>query len=399
MAYLLRSPVAHGTITALDVEAARGMPGVALVADGRGSRRRRALTKSMPGTRVKTLDGGKGAGPRRPILAETRVRHVGEPVALVVAATLAEAKDAAEAITLEIDDLPPHLELAPGGEALHDEAPDNVAFQYGLGDRDKVQAAIDAAAKVVTVEVPDHRIIVNPMEPRGAYAEVVDGRLHVCINGQGVWAFKSELARMFDLEPEQIAGHQPRYRRRLWHEGDAAIPRSISSPTPRGRSAGRSSWMSDRTEAMLSDNAGRDLVSTATLAFDDANRLTGYKVKSVSNLGAYNSNFAQAIQTDLFSKVMPGTYDIPCAWLEVTGVYTNTAPVDAYRGAGRPEAIFVLERSMDVAARELGVDPLRAAADQLHPARAVSLSLGDRRDLRRRRIRAGARPRRARKPT
>jgi len=115
--------------------------------------------------------------------------------------------------------------------------------------------------------------------------------------------------------------------------------------------------MSDRSEAMLSDNAGRDLTSTATLAFDEGHRLLAYKVETLSNLGAYNSGFAQAIQSELFAKVMPGVYDVQTIWLNARGIYTNTAPVDAYRGAGRPEAIYVLERMMDRAARELGVDP------------------------------------------
>ncbi|MDP4991249.1 MAG: molybdopterin-dependent oxidoreductase, partial [Marivita lacus] len=116
-------------------------------------------------------------------------------------------------------------------------------------------------------------------------------------------------------------------------------------------------WMSDRTEAMLSDNAGRDLRHTAELAFDENNRITAYRVQTVANMGAYNSHFAQAIQTSLFSKVLMGTYDVQTSWLQVEGVYTNTTPVDAYRGAGRPEAIYLLERVMDRAARDLGLDP------------------------------------------
>ncbi len=354
-AYFLRSPVAHAEVTALDLTEARSAPGVHLVwaaadlaAEG--------LTAGLAGTVVDNLDGTKGAAPRRPMLAEGRVRHVGEAVALVVADSLTAARDAAEMIEFDFEDLPAKVDVAPGGEVLHAEAPENLAFHWGLGEREATEDAFAAAAHHVTLEVPDTRIIVNSMEPRGCFAEWDGARLHFCVNGQGVWATKGDLTKALGLDAEQVRVTNP-------DVGGAFGMKAMNYPeyAPVALAAMRLGhpvrWMSDRSEAMLTDNAGRDLTSTCELAFDDEHRITAYRVTTVANMGAYNSGFAQPIQTMLFSRVLAGTYDIQCTWLEVRGIFTNTACVDAYRGAGRPEAIYALERVMDQAARELGVDP------------------------------------------
>ncbi|GGL72128.1 xanthine dehydrogenase family protein molybdopterin-binding subunit [Wenxinia marina] len=354
-AYVLRSTVGHGRINGIDTSAAAESPGVHLIVTA-SDLTEAGLTGGIGATKVRQPDGTRGADPKRPMLAEGKVRHVGEAIALVVADSLIAAKDAAELIELDIDELPAHVALATGGEELHDEAPQNRAFTYGLGDKDAVEAAIAGAARVVRFDVPDHRIIVNSMEPRGVWAEAADGRIHVCVNGQGVWGPKGDLAKWFGRDPEQFRVTTPDVGGGFGMKG-SPYPEMFLVAFAAEKVGRPVRWMSDRTEAMLTDNGGRDLTSTSTLAFDENNRIVAYKVESVSNIGAYNSNYAQMIQTELFSKVMPGTYDIPLARLEVTGVYTNTAPVDAYRGAGRPEAIYVLERSMDNAARELGVDP------------------------------------------
>ncbi|MBS1300786.1 xanthine dehydrogenase family protein molybdopterin-binding subunit [Loktanella sp. SALINAS62] len=354
-AVFVRSQVGHGAITAIDTADALDMPGVAAVLTG-ADMQAAGVVMDMAGVQVKNRDGTKGAVTRRPILAMDRVRHVGEPIAIVLADTLNQARDAAEAVIVDIDELPAHMALAAGGAALHDTAPDNLAFDYGLGDADAVEAAIATAAHVVTVEVPDNRVIVNAMEPRGTYAVWTDGKLHVAINGQGVWGPKADFKKHFDLTDDQVRVTNPdtgggfgmkgmRYPEPL---ACAFAARALNRPVR---------WMSERTEAMLTDNAGRDLVTTATLAFDADHRIVAYRLDSIANMGAYNSQFAQAIQTDLFSKVMMGTYDVQTAFMRTRGVFTNTTPVDAYRGAGRPEAIFVLERAMDEAARRLGIDP------------------------------------------
>ncbi|SHE35468.1 carbon-monoxide dehydrogenase large subunit [Loktanella atrilutea] len=352
-AVFVRAQVGHGTLTGIDVEDAQLMPGVHAVITAQDLADA-GMVLEMEGSRVKNRDGSDGAYTERSILARGRVRHVGEPIACVVAETLQQARDAAEAVMAEIDDLPAHMEAAPGGEALHPTAPDNVAFDFGLGDAEGVDAAIKAAAHVVTVEVTDNRVICNAMEPRGCYAEVSNGRLHVAVNGQGVWGPKADLVRHFKLDPDDVHVTTPDVGGGFGMKGMrypepfvvAHAARSLSRPVR---------WMSERTEAMLTDNAGRDLVTTATLAFDADYRMTAYSLDTVANMGAYNSQFAQGIQTNLFSKVLTGTYAVPHAYMRTRGIYTNTTPVDAYRGAGRPEAIFVLERSMDEAARQLGL--------------------------------------------
>jgi len=354
-AFFLRSSFAHGEITELDVSdaaEAEGVHAVLTCADLEAA----GMDIAMPGSVVPNRDGTRGAKPIRPMLARDRVRYVGEPVAIIVADTLVQARDAAELILFDVDDLPAKMDTAAGGEMLHSQAPDNRAFDWGMGDEAATEAAFQAAARTVALDVDDNRIIVNSMEPRGCYAEWLDGRLHVAQNGQGVWAHKGFLQNAFGLDETQVRVTNPDTgggfgMKSMAHNEYfcvAQAARMLDRPVR---------WMSERTEAMLSDNAGRDLTSLAELAFDETNRITAYRVRSKCNLGAYNSQFAQFIQTQLFSRVLMGVYDVQTTWLQVDGFYTNTVPVDAYRGAGRPEAIYVLERLMDRAARELGVDP------------------------------------------
>ncbi len=353
--FFFRSPVAHGVITELDVSDAAELEGVHLVltcADLEAA----GMDISMAGAVVDNRDGTKGAKPQRPMLAKDKVRYVGEPVALIVADSLAQARDAAEMIMFDVDDLPAKVDMARGGAAVHGEAPDNCAFDWGMGDEAATQAAFDAAAKTVALQVDDNRIIVNSMEPRGCYAEWTDGRVHVANNGQGVWVHKGYIAKAFGLDEDKVRVTNPDtgggfgMKSMTYNEYFcvAQAARVLERPVR---------WMSERTEAMLTDNGGRDLTSLAEFAFDAHNKITAYRVTSKCNLGAYNSQYAQFIQTQLFSRVLMGVYDVQTTWLQVDGYYTNTVPVDAYRGAGRPEAIYVLERLIDRAARELEVDP------------------------------------------
>ncbi|MGC8201910.1 xanthine dehydrogenase family protein molybdopterin-binding subunit [Aliiroseovarius sp. PTFE2010] len=351
----LRSPVAHGDITELDLEDARAAPGVAAVlsvADMEAA----GMDISMSGSLMTNRDGSRGAAPLRPMLAKDRVRHVGEPIALVVADTLDQARDAAELILFDFNELPVKMDVAPGGPTIHPEAPDNVAYDWAIGDETQTEAAFQAAAHVVKVDVPDNRVIVNSLEPRGCYAQWQGDRVHLCFNGQGVWGMKGELVRAFGINPDQV---------RVTHPDVGGGFGMKAAPYPEyfacalaARVTGRPvRWMSERTEAMLSDHAGRDLTSTCELALDADYRITGYRVTTLSNLGVYNSNFGQSIQSFLFARVLTGTYDVANVFLAVKGIYTNTTQVDAYRGAGRPEAIYALERTMDYAARQLGIDP------------------------------------------
>ncbi len=359
-AVFLRSPHAHADIRSLDVGGARGMPGVAAVltaADLKAAKMRIDMTYE----RIRQPDGRRGAGPKRPILAAGRVRFVGEPVAAVIAATLAEARDAAEAVVVEYAERGVHLAVAPGtaegGAPIHPEAPDNVAFDWHVGDRAAVEAAFARAAHVMTLPVHHNRIIANSMEPRGAWAEWTDdGRLHMSISAQGVWDQKKQLCHLLRLPEDRVRVTTPDVGGGFGMKGMAYPEYAVIAHAARltGRPV---RWMSERTEAMLTDNAGRDLTALAEMAFDADHRLLAYRVDVLSNLGAYNSGYAQFIQSELFAKVFTGTYDIPAACLRARGIFTNTAQVDAYRGAGRPEAIMTLERAMDMAARQLGVDP------------------------------------------
>ncbi|MDF1728649.1 MAG: molybdopterin-dependent oxidoreductase, partial [Sulfitobacter sp.] len=354
-AYFFRAPIAHGKITELDISDAAEAEGVHAVLTAEDLEAA-GMKIGLFGAQIKNRDGTQAAGPLRPMLAKGRVRYVGEPVAVVVADSLAQARDAAELILFDADELPAKMDMVPGGETLHEEAPENRAFDWGLGDEEATRAAFDAAHRTVSLEVGDNRIIVNSMEPRGAYAEWDNGRLHVAINGQGVWVHKGHMQKAFGLEEDQVRVTNP-------DVGGGFGMKAMTYPeyfciAQAARALGRPvRWMSERTEAMLSDNSGRDLTSLAELAFDENNRITAYRVQTKCNLGAYNSQFGQGIQTQLFSRVLMGVYDVQTTWLQVEGYYTNTTQVDAYRGAGRPEAIYVLERLMDRAARELEVDP------------------------------------------
>ncbi len=353
-AFVLRSTVAHGRIAGLDVAAAEAMPGVAAVLTA-DSIEAADMVNHIGTSAITNRDGTKGATPQRPLLAKGRVRFVGEGVAMVVAETLAQARDAAEAIEVDIEDLDVKVDVAPGGSVVHEEAPDNVAYDWEKGDAAACDAALKAADRVVTLTVDDNRIICASLEPRGSWAEVVDGRVHVCVNGQGVWGVRDELAKVLGVDKADVRVTNP-------DVGGGFGMKGMSYPETflvahAARALGRPvRWMSDRTEAMLSDNAGRDLVCTAELGFDKDLKLVAYRSTNVANLGAYNSGYAQYIQSELFSKVMPGVYDVQACYMRSTGIFTNTTQVDAYRGAGRPEAIYVLERAMDFAAAELGVD-------------------------------------------
>lgn len=354
-AAFFRSPVAHGDITALDLEAARDADGVRLVMtldDLAAS----GIDTVMNAATLTNRDGTGSAAPDRHMLAKDRVRFVGEPVAVVIADTLAQAQDAVELIWMDIRERPAKLDVNAGGEALHPQAPDNRAFDWGLGDEAATKAAFQAAAHTVSLNVHDNRVIISSLEPRGCQADWSGGRLHFSYGGQGVWAMKAQLAQKLKLDADAIRVTTPDvgggFGMKVMPYPEyfcvAVAAMKLGQPVH---------WMSDRSEAMLSDHHGRDLTSLAELAFDADHRITAYRVHSKVNLGAYNSHFAQAIQTNLFSKVLMGVYDVQTTYLRVEGFYTTTTQVDAYRGAGRPEAIYVLERVMDRAARELGVDP------------------------------------------
>ena len=354
-AVFFRSPVAHATIKSIGTEEAAAAEGVKAVITAADLKARGV--KNAIGYAVLDIHVNKPASSApRPILAEGKVRFVGEPIAMVVATSLDLARDAAELIEFDYDEHPAHVATALGGTQIHDDAPNNHCFDFTFGDTAKVDGLFKDAAHSVSMEMIDNRIICNAMEPRGCFAEIEDGRLHFSVNGQGVWGFRDELSAVLGMEKSEIrvtnpdvgggfgmkAFNYPEY----FVVADAA--RQLGAPVR---------WMADRNESMLSDNGGRDLVTTAEAAFDADHKLLAMRFSSVANMGAYCSGFAQFIQTDLQLKVLTGVYDIQDVVLHVDGVYTNTTQIDAYRGAGRPEAIYQLERLMDFCAKSLDVDP------------------------------------------
>ena len=354
-AHFFLSPVAHAKITMLDVADAKASPGVVAVYTAQdlvaGGMKNRMVAELLPSKGTKVPD------PARTILAEEKVRFVGEPVAIVIAETINQAKDAAELIEFDFEELDAHLALAPGGEDLHDEAPDNISFQWAKGDKEAVDKVFSEAPHVVSLQVDDNRVIANSIEPRGCFAEWENNRLHMCMNGQGVWVGKDELANLLGLAEDKVRVTTPDVGGGFGMKG-FNYPENFAVAQSAKMLGKTIHWMGTRSEAMLNDNGGRDLTTRVEAAFDDNYKMVGYRVISNCNIGAYNSYYAQFIQTDLFRKVISGVYDIPNIYFEVTGIFTNTAPVDAYRGAGRPEGIFVMERLIDHASRELGIDSI-----------------------------------------
>ena len=366
-AVVVRSTVAHGRLVGVDADEARGMPGVRLILTG-AELAAAGITKGIPTTVATNPNtGAKGTAPKRPLLAEDKVRFVGEAVAMVVADTLDAARDAAETIVPEIEDLPAKVDAAEGGAAVHDDVPDNVAYTWEKGDEAAVDAALAEAHRVVELRTDDNRVICASLEPRGSWAEVVDGRLHVCVNGQGVWGTKRNLAKILGMDAADVRVTNPDVGGGFGMKA-ADYPETFLVAHA-ARELGRPvRWMGERSEAMLSDNGGRDLVCTTKLGFDEENRLVAYKCENVANMGAYNGPYAQNIQSELFAKVLPGVYDVQAVFMRSVGIYTNTVQVDAYRGAGRPEAIYALERAMDFAAHELGVDRFKLRRKSFIPA-------------------------------
>ena len=354
-AHFFLSPIAHAKIISLDVTEAKTSPGVEAVFTAEdlvaGGLKNRMIAELL------VIRGVKIPDPARTILAEDKVRFVGEPVAVVIAETINQAKDAAELIEFEYEELDAHLSLTSGGVELHDEAPENIAFEWSKGDKAQVDKVFQEAPHVVSLQVEDNRIIANSIEPRGCYAEWEDNKLHMCMNGQGVWVGKGELAQLLGLPEEKVRVTTPDVGGGFGMKG-FNYPENFAVAQSAKMLGKKIHWMGTRSEAMLNDNGGRDLTSKVEAAFDDDYKMVGYRVITHCNLGAYNSYYGQYIQTDLFRKVISGVYDIPNIYFEVTGIFTNTAPVDAYRGAGRPEGIFAMERLIDRASREMGVDAI-----------------------------------------
>ncbi|MBD9446775.1 xanthine dehydrogenase family protein molybdopterin-binding subunit [Rhizobium sp. RHZ01] len=361
-AYFIRSPHAHAKITRIDAASAKAMPGVIDVLDGK-QLLADGIGNLICGWMIHSKDGSPmKMGAWRPLAVET-VRYVGDAVAIVVADSLAEARDAAEAVVIDYEELPVVVEaveaLKPGAPQLHPEAQNNLIFDWQLGDGAATDKAISEAAHVTEIEIHNNRLSPNAMEPRAALGiyDAAEDHYTCYTTSQNPHVARLVMSAFYNVAPENklrviapdVGGGfgskiyiYPEEIVCLWASKKTGVPVK---------------WNSDRTEAFLTDAHGRDHVSKVKMAFDSDHRIIGLKVDTICNLGAYMSLFSSAVPTYLYATLLSGQYDIPAIHANVRTVYTNTAPVDAYRGAGRPEATFLLERTMETAARELGISP------------------------------------------
>jgi carbon-monoxide dehydrogenase large subunit len=360
-AAFLRSPYAHARIGSIDTSAALKSPGV--VAIFTGADLADAKVGGLPcGWLIHSKDGSPMKEPPHPVLAQGKVRHVGDQVALVVAETALQARDAAELIEVDFEELAPVIDLEQAdkaGVAVHDEVPDNVCFDWGHGNKDAVDAAFAKAAKVSKLEFANNRLIPNAMEPRAANAQytrhddsytlyVANQNPHVERLLMGAFVLGLPESRLRVIAPDVGGGFGSKIF--LYAEETALVWASKRVGRP-------IKWTAERSESFLTDAHGRDHVTTAELALDEQGTFLALRVKTIANLGAYLSTFASSVPTILYATLLAGQYRTPAIYAEVKTVFTNTAPVDAYRGAGRPEATYVVERLVETAARDMKMDP------------------------------------------
>ncbi|MFC7476093.1 xanthine dehydrogenase family protein molybdopterin-binding subunit [Dankookia sp. GCM10030260] len=353
---VLRSPHAHARITAVDAAAARALPGVALVLTGADLADEGIGPLPCPAV-VATI--GPLIIPDRPALARDEVKHVGEPVAFVVAATPAQARDAAEAILVDYDPLPAVVDsraaLAPGAPQLWPEAPGNRAFRFERGDRAAMQAGFAAAARVVELDLVNHRVHAAPIEPRGAVASWDGSRFDLLFSGMGVHGIRAQLATVFGLDeaafhlrcPDVGGGFGMKNFLFPEHVALLAAARRLGHPV---------AWIAEHTEEFQGAVHARDFQGKARLALDAEGRFLALHAQMAGDMGAYCSAFGPAVPTNSVSTAIGGVYAIPAILLEVEGAFTNSLPVDAYRGAGKPEANYLTERLVEAAARATGID-------------------------------------------
>ena len=359
--YLLRSQTAHARIKSIDASAARNAPGVLMVLTYQDLEQANANIPLPCGIPLENRDGSERADPQRLLLTTDKVRHVGDNLAFIVAESLTAAKDAAELIELDLEELDASTETtsatASGQPLVHDEVANNRVFDWHFGDEETINRAFTNAAHISKLELVNNRVIANSMETRGVVAEfdAASGKMTIHANTQGGWLWLDFLAAALNMKRENIRVVTPDVGGGFGMK--AMIYPELALTALAAKQLNRPvKWMGERADAFLSDNMGRDHVTTAELAFDNEQRITGMRVNTVANMGAYLSLFAPFIPTMAALKVLPGVYDVKNLYYRVEGVMTHTTPVDAYRGAGRPESIYVIERIIDQAARELGVD-------------------------------------------
>ncbi|WP_250532113.1 xanthine dehydrogenase family protein molybdopterin-binding subunit [Caballeronia sp. ATUFL_F1_KS39] len=359
----LRSPHAHAKIARIDMEAALKSPGVIGIFTGKDMAGENV--GGLPcGWLIHSTDGSPMHEPPHPVIAHDKVLHVGDQVALVVAESVKEAKDALELIEVDYDELPATVDTASASDAgqplVHDSVPNNVCYNWGHGDKAATDAAFAKAAHVTTLDIVNQRLVPNAIEPRAVNASyskhddsytvyVANQNPHVERLLMAAFVLSLPESKLRVIAPDVGGGFGSKI---FLYPEDVAL-------TWASKKVGRPiKWVAERSEAFLSDAHGRDHVTKAELALDKDNKFIGMRVHTTANMGAYLSTFASSIPTVLYATLLAGQYTTPAIYAEVKAVFTNTVPVDAYRGAGRPEATYVVERLVETAARELNIDPV-----------------------------------------
>jgi carbon-monoxide dehydrogenase large subunit len=353
-----RSPHGHAKILAIDTSAAKAAPGVIAVltqADLEAAGAKPMVTM----TPVKSRDGSFPKGPAKNFLAKEQVTFVGEAVAMVIAESLAQARDAAELIAIDYEPLAATgtLAAAPAGGQIWDDVPGNLCLDWQDGKEDECAAAFATAAHVVGLDMVQNRIVVNSMEARGAIGEYdsASGSFTLHSGNQGSGGLRANIAKILGLPPEKVRVISPDVgggfgmKAGLYPEQCCVLMAAKITGRP-------VRWSSDRTEAFLADHHGRDMLTRAEGAFDKDGKILALRFTGTANLGGYLSGFAPFIPTLAGSRIFGGVYRVPSFYTAIKLYFSNTAPVNAYRGAGRPEAAFYMERLLDVAARRIGVD-------------------------------------------
>jgi len=359
-AVFVRSPHAHAKIKSIDISAAKTMPGVIAVLTGKelaGDK----IGNLICGWMIHSKDGTPMKMAPHPALAAETVCHVGDPVVVVIAETQAQGRDAAEKVKIDYQVLPAIVDpaKAKSGPQIHDVAPKNTIYEWSLGDAKAVDAAFATAKHVTQLDIVNNRLVPNAIEPRVALAEYDAGtdQLTLWNTTQNPHVSRLVIAAFVGMAPEHklrviapdVGGG---FGSKIFIYPEEVVclwaARKVGRPVK---------WTADRSESFVTDAHGRDHVTHAELALDVNGKMLAMRVRTIANLGAYMSTFSSSVPTYLYATLLSGQYDIPHIYCEVDAVYTNTVPVDAYRGAGRPEATFVVERLVEVAARQMGIDP------------------------------------------
>lgn len=359
--YFVRSTVARATISSIDTSEAASAPDVVAVLTGQ-QLADDGLGTLPCGWMVHSKNGSEMKQPAHPVMANDSINYLGEPVAIVVGETYQAAKDAAEMVVVNYDELDAVVDLgaAQEGDQLYAEVPNNTAFDWELGDKDATFAAIDNAHHVTRFSLKNNRLIPNAIEPRAAIGDfnTGTGELTLYTTSQNPHVARLILTAFIQIAPE----HKLRVIAPDVGGGFGSKIFVYSEETAVAWASKRLGvpvkWTAERSESFLTDAHGRDHLSEAALAMDEEGHFLGLHVKTKANMGAYLSTFASSVPTYLYGTLLAGQYKTPNIYVEVDAIYTNTAPVDAYRGAGRPEATYLLERLVEIAAAEMNLSPV-----------------------------------------